>query len=239
MIRDSLEYPSNCSDEIDHDLTSLEARELFGCYRGVDPDSGGHLRGFKKDFYEGGLRVPTIIEWPEGIIPRVSNFPSGTVDIFPTMIEIAGLSPTSINSVHDGISIAEVFEKEPVQRDKPLGFRANDGRAWLDNDWKLLQNVLLVDGKLVKGPFELYNIIGDPGEENNLIDLYPDVAERLRQQLDSWSVSVSRSALGADYPEGKVLPSGRDEEPLVTERREIRMREWAEEVRLSEVRVLP
>ena len=239
LIRDSLEYPSNCSDEIDHDLTSLEAREFFGCYRGVDPDSGGHLRGFKKDFYEGGLRVPTVIEWPEGIKSRVSKFPSGTVDIFPTMIEIAGLSPTSINSVHDGISIAEVFEKEPVQRDKPLGFRANDGRAWLDNDWKLLQNVLLVDGKLVKGPFELYNIIGDPGEENNLIDLYPEVAERLRRQLDSWSVSVSRSALGADYPEGKVLPSGRDEEPLVTERREIRMREWAEEVRLSEVRVLP
>ena len=239
LIRTSLEYPSNCSDEIDHNLTSLEARELFGCYRGVDPDSGGHLRGFKKDFYEGGLRVPTIIEWPQGIRPRVSNFPSGTVDIFPTMIDIAGLASNSINSVHDGISIAQVFDREPDQRDKPLGFRASDGRAWLDNDWKLLQNVLLVDGKLVTGPFELYNIIGDPSEEYNLIDLYPEVADRMRQQLDTWSVSVSRSALGADYPEGKVLPSGRNEESLVTEAREMRMKEWAEEVRLSEIRVLP
>jgi len=239
LVRDSIEYPSNCSDEIDYDLTSLEARELFGCYRGVDPDSGGHLRGFKKDFYEGGLRVPTIVEWPKRIRPRVSNFPSGTVDIFPTMIDVARLAPNSINRVHDGISIADVFENEIPRRDKPLGFRANDGRAWLDNDWKLLQNVLLVDGELVTGPFELYNVIGDPGEEYNLIELYPEVADRMRQQLASWSVSVSRSALGADYPEGEVLPSGRDEEPVVTERREMRMKEWAEEVRLSEVRVLP
>ena len=52
-------------------------------------------------------------------------------------------------------------------------------------------------------PFELYNVIGDPSEEQNLIDLYPEIAERMREQLDSWSVSVSRSALGADYPEGK------------------------------------
>tara|TARA_E500000075_G_scaffold126064_1_gene130390 strand:- start:208 stop:675 length:468 start_codon:yes stop_codon:yes gene_type:complete len=155
------------------------------------------------------------------------------------MIDVARLAPNSINRVHDGISIADVFENEIPRRDKPLGFRANDGRAWLDNDWKLLQNVLLVDGELVTGPFELYNIIGDPGEEYNLIELYPEVADRMRQQLDSWSVSVSRSALGADYPEGEVLPSGRDEEPVITERREMRMKEWAEEVRLSEVRVLP
>ena len=88
-----IDYPANCSDDIDPDLTSDEARE-FGCYRGVHPDSGGHLRGFKKDFYEGGLRVPTIVEWPAGIEPRVSNFPSGTVDMFPTLIDVAGSART-------------------------------------------------------------------------------------------------------------------------------------------------
>ena len=91
--------------------------------------------------------------------------------------------------------IREHTDKDIIWRPHPR-FPVNS----LEEDFK---NVLLVDGKLVKGTFELYNIIGDPGEENNLIDLYPDVAERLRQQLDSWSVSVSRSALGADYPEGK------------------------------------
>ena len=234
----TVEYPSNCSDEIDPDLTSLQARTLHGCYRGVDPDSTGHLRGFKKDFYEGGLRVPTVIEWPAGIKPRVSNFPSGTVDIFPTLIDIANLDPQSINEVHDGISIAQVFENEPRRRDKPMGFRANQGRMWLDNDWKLIQNVETVDGAWVTKSFELYNIIGDPGEKQNLIDLYPEVARRLRDEYDRWSLSVSRSAFGADYPEGKVLPPGRELIAEVEAHRKKAMDEWEEEIRLSEITVL-
>ena len=104
---------------------------------------------------------------------------------------------------------------------------------WLDNDWKLVQNVSFADGQFIQEPFELYNVIGDPKEEQNLIDLYPEIAERMRKQLDSWSVSVSRSALGADYPEGKVLPSGRKSNPVIEERRRTRMKEWAEEVNAS------
>lgn len=229
------DYPANCSADVDPDLTSEEAKAL-GCYRGVHPDSGGHLRGFKKDFYEGGLRVPTVVEWPAGIEPRVSNFPSGTVDMFPTLIDVAGLSPDSINEVHDGISLAPVFKSEPARRDQPLGFRASDGRMWLDNDWKLVQNVTHnPDGPPIKEPFELYNVIGDPSEERNLIDLYPDLAERMRGQLDAWSLSVSRSALGADYPEGKVLPSGREADPVIDERRRTRIAEWTEEVKAAEL----
>ena len=224
-----IDYPSNCSAALDPDLTSEEARAL-GCYRGVRPDSTGHLRGFKKDFYEGGLRVPTVVEWPAGIEPRVSNFPAGTVDMFPTLIDIAGLSPESINKVHDGISLAEVFKSEPTRRDQPLGFRASDGRMWLDNDWKLVQNVSYAEGEFIQEPFELYNVIGDPSEEQDLIGLYAELAERMRMQLESWSLSVSRSALGADYPEGKVLPSGREPDPEVDERRRTRMKEWAAEV---------
>ena len=226
----NIDYPANCSDDIDPDLTSDEARE-FGCYRGVHPDSGGHLRGFKKDFYEGGLRVPTIVEWPAGIEPRVSNFPAGTVDMFPTLIDVAGLSPDSINKVHDGISLAPVFKSEPVRREQPLGFRASGGRMWLDNDWKLVRNVTYrPGGSITQEPYELYNVIGDPSEEHNLIDTYPERAARMRKQLDAWSLSVSRSALGWDYPEGRVLPTGRKPNPELDERRRTRMEEWEEEV---------
>ena len=94
---------------------------------------------------------------------------------------------------------------------------------WLDNDWKLVQNVSYADGQFIQEPFELYNVIGNPKEEQNLIDLYPEIAKRMRKQLDSWSVSVSRSALGADYPEGKVLPSGRKSNPVIEKRIRTRM----------------
>ena len=56
------------------------------------------------------------------------------------------------------------------------------------------------------GEYELFNVIGDPDEQQDLIDLYPDVAARLRRQLDEWSASVDRSPRAFGYPEGKVLP---------------------------------
>ena len=231
--RPTIEYPSDCSDDIDPNLTSEESVAL-GCIRGAKPDSTGHLRGFKKDFYEGGLRVPTVIEWPAGIAPRVTNFPSGTVDIFPTLIDVVNLHPDSINRVHDGVSLIDVFESEPPRREKPLGFRASDGRMWLDNDWKIVQNVSFTMAGFVTEPFELYNVIGDPSEEQNLIELYPERAERMQKELALWSVSVSRSALGADYPEEVVLPTGREFDPVVDERRKRRFAQWAEEVRVFE-----
>ncbi len=234
-----MEYPSDCSDQIDPDLTSFEARELHGCIRGLDPDSTGHLRGFKKDFYEGGLRVPTIVEWPANIVPRVTNFTSGTVDIFPTLIDVAGLDPKSINKVHDGISLSGVFQKESEKREQPLGFRANGGLMWLDNDWKLVRNVDYDGKKFITTPYELYNLIGDPSEENNLIDLHPDIAGRMKNEYAAWSLSVSRSAFGEDYPEGEVLPSGRELTPRIERDREKNQTLWREEIKRSEITVLP
>lgn len=235
-----MEYPSNCSNEIDFNLTSTEARELHGCIRGMDPDSTGYLRGFKKDFYEGGLRVPTVIEWPSGIEPRVTNFPSSTYDMFPTLIDVAGLSPDSINAVHDGISIIELFDYELPKREAPIGFRANGGLMWLDNDWKLVRNVDYDGKKFVTTDYELYNVIGDPTESNNLIEMYPEIAAKMIEQQSKWSLSVSKSAFGADYPEKQVLDSGRvNLIPRIENQRERRFKEWKEEIRLSEVTVLP
>jgi len=201
----NIDYPPNCGD-VGRESGAIEFEILAdGCHMGIYPDTTGHLRGFKKDFYEGGLRVSTIIEWPARISPRVSHFPSGTVDIFPTLIDVAGLDPDAINKVHDGISLAPVFSEEPARREQPLGFRASGGIMWLDNDWKLVNN----GSKSGKGAYELFNIIGDPIEQQNLIELHPDIAAGMRKQLDAWSASVDRSMTGADYPEGKVLPSGR------------------------------
>ncbi len=162
----------------------------------VHPDSTGHLRGFKKDLYEGGIRVPTIIEWPGTIEHRVSHYPSGTNDIFLTLIDIAGLNPNSINAVNDGVSLAPVFNnQEPPRREKPMGFRVNAGRAWLDNDWKLVRNYTSDEDD----PFELYNVVGDPSESNNLIEQRPDIAERMMQELMTWDASIEKSISGADY----------------------------------------
>ena len=60
--------------------------------------------------------------------------------------------------------------------------------------------------------YELYNLIGDPQEQQNLIEQQTQIATRMRSELDAWNRSVDASITGADYPEGRVLPSGREPE---------------------------
>ena len=62
----------------------------------------------------------------------------------------------------------------------------------------------------------------------------PFSLDQIKREFEEWSVSVSRSALGADYPEGLVLPTGRRFDPVVDERRERRFARWAEEIRLAD-----
>ena len=79
-------------------------------------------RGNKGQIYEGGLRVPAIIEWPEKIKqPKATNLPANTFDIFPTLLEVAGITMEN-KPVSDGISLLPVMEGEMENRHQPMGF---------------------------------------------------------------------------------------------------------------------
>jgi arylsulfatase A-like enzyme len=175
---------------------------------GVSPGSVGGLRGFKNTMYEGGLRVPALIEWPAGISqPRTTTYPAGTVDIFPTLAEIAGLPADSLLTPADGKSLVHLFTEDSTQRDTPLGFRHTDRAAWIDNSLKL------VFPDLKKEVFELYDLASDPGERNDLAQDRPDLAARLLGDFRRWNASVEASMAGRDYSEGRVTtpaPGQRD-----------------------------
>lgn len=79
-------------------------------------------RGTKSDIYEGGLRVPGLLEWPARCPqPRVIGMPCGTVDIFPTLLDIAGVAVPTGRPI-DGESLLPVLTGTRVVRTKPLGF---------------------------------------------------------------------------------------------------------------------
>lgn len=78
-------------------------------------------RGNKAAIYEGGLRVPGILEWPGHIAPRVTNVPACSEDIFPTVLELAGAKPGSTHPL-DGISLVPLIDGKMTVRDKPIGF---------------------------------------------------------------------------------------------------------------------
>ena len=101
-----------------------------------------------------------------------------------------------------------------------MGFRVMGNMRWLDNDCKLIyyrdyeQAVVhgVWDGDRLLSltqEFQLYNVVEDPSEQNNIIEQEPEIAARMKAELDVWNMSVDRSVTGADYPEGRVLPSGR------------------------------
>ena len=83
-------------------------------------NTGG--RGHKGQIYEGGLRVPALLQWPLKIsAPRISKFPANTSDILPTLLEIAGLEAKAKYPL-DGISLWPMIEKQINVRSKPMGF---------------------------------------------------------------------------------------------------------------------
>ena len=143
-------------------------------------DNGGHLpsqanngplRDGKQSMYEGGLKVPTAMSWP-GKIPAgsVSDQMNLSMDIYPTLLQVAGLEP---KQPIEGRSFLPVLlgEDAPAE-ERTLYFTRREGGtryggqsiyAVRKGDWKLLQNSPYE-------PYELYNLLQDPQEENNLMD---------------------------------------------------------------------
>ena len=163
----------------------------------IAPSTTGGLRGHKNSMFEGGLRVPAILEWPAKVKPRITAHPSSTMDIFPTIAAVAGLPDSAMLQPQDGISLADLFEKEPPRREKPIPF-LHDGRpALIDNDWKLVK-------PKSKGAYQLYNLAEDKAESRDQLGEKPELAKRLIAQMESTLASITASQAGKDYPEGKI-----------------------------------
>jgi arylsulfatase A-like enzyme len=183
---------------------------------GITPETVGGLRGNKGTVYEGGLRVPGIIEWPATIrTPRVTHYPASTMDLFPTVVDLLDLPDDSLVEPVDGISLvpllhaksdaamSDAVEKETpelAQRARPIPFRFGRQAALVDNRHKL------VTTNLDQGNFALYDLVDDPAEARDLTADEPELAARLKKELLAWNDSVNASFAGRDYPAGRVEP---------------------------------
>jgi arylsulfatase A-like enzyme len=170
-----------------------------GGLSGIEPPTTGGLRGHKGTVYEGGLRVPGIIEWPGRVKPRVTSHPASTLDLFPTIAELLALPEDCFMKPVDGASLVPLLAEETGPRVKPIPFRFGTKAALIEGDLKI------VTEDVRKGPYELYDLAADPEERRDLAAERPEDFKRLRQSLLAWNASVDASFAGADFP-GGVLP---------------------------------
>jgi arylsulfatase A-like enzyme len=169
-----------------------------GGLKNIVPDTVGGLRGNKGTVWEGGIRVPAIIEWPAAIMPRVTDYPASTMDIFPTIADLLDLPPSALLNPVDGTSIAEVFKTPLTTRDAPIPFRFGNSGAWVDNAYKLVVT------DIEDQTYQLFDLTSDPGESKDIAGANPERFNSMKSAFQMWNESVQGSVDGQDYPEGRL-----------------------------------
>jgi arylsulfatase A-like enzyme len=160
---------------------------------GKAPGSAGHLKGRKRSLYEGGVRVPGILEWPGHVkAGRETNFAAVTSDYLPTVLDVLDVEYPDGRPV-DGVSLLPLIEGRAGKRDTPIGFQSKNQLAWTTQTDKIYS------GDRGKS-WELYDLSTDAGEEKNLASLNPDRVKQLARDFRAWQASCKASDEGSDYP---------------------------------------
>lgn len=146
------------------------------------------LRREKGTQYEGGIRVPMIVRWPGHVEPgTLSDEPVSTIDLFPTILEAAGVPVDDPD--FDGVSLRPVLEGEGgLDRDAlywhyPHYHHGTPAGVIRQGDYKLIE-------RYEDGYLELYHLGRDIGERVNLAESIPDKAKEMRGKLHQWLLAV-------------------------------------------------
>lgn len=161
------------------------------------------LRGAKGFLYEGGIRVPMIIKWPQqGKKNMISSIPVISVDFYPTILEMVGIDAKKLNHVTDGKSIVPLIETNNKKEktniySRPIfwhfphysnhGMQSPGGAVRL-GDYKLLDY-------FENNTVQLFNLKNDPGEQNDLSKQMPEKVKELKFLLDQWRKDVKANMM--------------------------------------------
>lgn len=156
------------------------------------------LRGGKCNFSEGGVRVPLLIWGNKELITenKVINTPVHIIDMYPTLLELASMSPSKDKDVIDGVSILPLIKGGTIKerplfchfpRASQIGLPVGGSYVRL-GDYKLYRFYGLNDD--CSDAYELYNVKEDISEKSNIIDNNKDKAEEMKLMLDEWLLAT-------------------------------------------------
>ena len=157
-------------------------------------DSNGPLKGIKRDLYEGGIRVPFIVRWPEKIrAGSASDHVSAFWDFLPTACDLADVkSPDNV----DGISFVPALLGEKQAKHEYLYWefheRKTTEQAVRMENWKAVRHS-------PEDEIELYDLESDVGEENNIASMHSEIVKRVaafmnkRSESAHWPLKTGKS----------------------------------------------
>ena len=157
-----------------------------------DPYYGGKpggLKGHKFSLFEGGIRVPGIFCWP-GHIPggQVIDEPCAAMDVFPTLLTMAGGDPSQYQL--DGMDISDVLLHGAPSPHEELYWEMEQQTAIRQGKYKLVLNGQLVESEPAQAPVFLSDLSVDPGETVNLAEKMPELTQELTRKATAWRAGI-------------------------------------------------
>ena len=147
-------------------------------------ESFGPLRGFKRDLYEGGIRVPMLVRWNKKVKPgSVSEYLGAFWDILPTVADLAGVPESERPKQLDGLSfLPTLLGNTTAQKQHPhlyWEFYEQNGKiAVRFGKWK---GIRLNAIQKPDGPIEVYDLESDLGETMNIADKHPEIVAKFKE----------------------------------------------------------
>ena len=150
------------------------------------------LRARKRSLYEGGIRVPGLLEWPGKLGPVTIDQPCFTSDYFPTLVNIMGFSPDKTPGPIDGVDLMGFIDGPDSVAERNLMFSFREQVAVINGRYKLYSQDKGIS-------FKLFDLLQDPGETTDISAQYPSLKESLIGDWVDWDKSVMSSMNGSDY----------------------------------------
>lgn len=166
------------------------------------------LQGYKFDVFEGGVRVPMIIRWPERVpADEVYEKMVSSMDVFPTLIKAADLQLPE-NQATDGVDLLPFIQGK--NEFTPHEWLCWQNRSWLPKreggfvvptpmvhnsairkgNWKLVRLNERLDSGDPPPAWRLYDLANDIGEQKDVSDKHEEIVKELSSLFDTWRSSM-------------------------------------------------
>jgi len=151
--------------------------------------SAGKLKGHKFSLYEGGIRSPGIMSWPDKVTAgQVVDQPGAAMDVFPTFLSAAGGDPNDYQL--DGKNVMPMLTEGRPSPHDAIFWEMSQQTAVRRGKWKLVLNGQLVEGAPTEDDVHLADLETDMGETDNRKDQHPELTAELTQLAQTWRQGI-------------------------------------------------